>query len=51
MVGNFFFFLKIHFESVDLDAVGEIRWINIAIRVCVWTGTYGILDEDSLFTR
>ena len=47
-LARFFFFLKIHFESVDLDGVGEIQWINIVIRVCVWTGTYGTLDEDSL---
>ena len=31
-------FLKIYFAFVDLDDVGEIRWISIAIRVCVWTG-------------
>ena len=32
------FFSKIYFEFVDLDGVGEIRWINITMRVCVWTG-------------
>ena len=39
-------FLKIHFEFVDLDGVGEIRWINIYSNTCMCLD--GGLTEPSM---